>query len=160
MKIQKTNAMRILDQAKLPYEVYTYEHGKDAVDGTTVANILHQDPERVFKTLVTISNTKEYFVFVVPVAHELDLKKCAKAVGVKSVEMIHVKDINKITGYIRGGCSPIGMKKTYTTTFHETCQLYDKIMFSGGKIGYQIAMHPNDCIDLIHASCADIIKES
>lgn len=160
MKIQKTNAMRILDQAKLPYEVFTYEHGKDAVDGITVANMLHQDPESVFKTLVTISNTKEYFVFVVPVAHELDLKKCAKAVGVKSVEMIHVKDINKITGYIRGGCSPIGMKKAYTTTFHETCQLYDKIMFSGGKIGYQIAMHPKDCIDLIHATCADIIKKS
>lgn len=160
MKIQKTNAMRILDQAKLPYEVFTYEHGKDAVDGITVANMLHQDPESVFKTLVTISNTKEYFVFVVPVAHELDLKKCAKAVGVKSVEMIHVKDINKITGYIRGGCSPIGMKKAYTTTFHETCQLFDKIMFSGGKIGYQIAMNPKDCIDLIHASCADIIKES
>lgn len=160
MKIQKTNAMRILDQAKLSYEVFTYEHGKDAVDGITVANMLHQDPESVFKTLVTISNTKEYFVFVVPVAHELDLKKCAKAVGVKSVEMIHVKDINKITGYIRGGCSPIGMKKAYTTTFHETCQLYDKIMFSGGKIGYQIAMHPNDCINLIHAACADIIKES
>lgn len=160
MKIQKTNAMRILDQAKLPYEVFTYEHGKDAVDGITVANMLHQDPESVFKTLVTISNTKEYFVFVVPVAHELDLKKCAKAVGVKSVEMIHVKDINKITGYIRGGCSPIGMKKAYTTTFHETCQLFDTIMFSGGKIGCQIAMNPKDCIDLIHASCADIIKES
>ena len=160
MKIQKTNAMRILDQAKLPYEVYTYAHGKEAVDGVSVANMLQQDPESVFKTLVTISNTKEYFVFVVPVAHELDLKKCAKAVGVKSVEMIHVKDINKVTGYIRGGCSPIGMKKAYTTTFHETCLLFDQIMFSGGKIGYQIAMSPTDCIELIHANCADIIKES
>lgn len=158
MKIQKTNAMRILDSAKISYEVYTYEHGKEAVDGVHVAAMLHQDPEMVFKTLVTVSNTKEYAVFVVPVAHELDLKKCAKAIGAKSVEMIHVKDINKITGYIRGGCSPIGMKKNYQTTFHESCLLYDRIMFSGGKIGLQIAMSPNDCIQLIHAKTADLIK--
>lgn len=158
MKIQKTNAMRMLDSAKIPYEIYTYEHGKDAVDGVSVAAMLHQDPDAVFKTLVTISNTKEYAVFVVPVAHELDLKKCAKAIGAKSVEMIPVKDINKITGYIRGGCSPIGMKKQYRTTFHESCLLYDRIMFSGGKIGLQIAMSPNACIDLIHAGTADIIK--
>ena len=158
MKIQKTNAMRILDSAKIPYEVYTYEHGKEAVDGCSVAAMLHQNPETVFKTLVTISNTKEYFVFVVPVAHELDLKKCAKAVGVKSVEMIHVKDINKITGYIRGGCSPLGMKKAYHTTFHETAKDFDIIMFSGGKIGLQIAMSPRDCIALLHAQCANIIK--
>lgn len=158
MKIQKTNAMRILDKAKVSYEVFSYEHGKEAVDGVSVAAMLHQDPEAVFKTLVTISNTKEYFVFVVPVAHELDLKKCAKAVGAKSVEMIHVKDINKITGYLRGGCSPIGMKKDYRTTFHESCLNYDRIMFSAGKIGLQIAMSPRECIALIHAQCADIIK--
>lgn len=103
--------MRILDKASLPYEVFTYEHGDGAVDGISVAKLLNQKEETVFKTLVTIANTKEYFVFVIPVAHELNLKACAKAAGVKSVEMIHVKDINKITGYIRGGCSPIGMKK-------------------------------------------------
>lgn len=159
MKLPKTNAMRILDKAQIAYEVFTYEHGKDMVDGQHVAELLHQDPNTVFKTLVTISNTKEYFVFVVPVAHELDLKKCAKAVHMKSVEMIHVKDIQKITGYIRGGCSPIGMKKCYTTVIHETCLQFSKIMFSGGKIGLQITLSPTDLISLLQAKTADIIKE-
>ncbi|WP_416326063.1 Cys-tRNA(Pro) deacylase [[Eubacterium] hominis] len=157
-KLQKTNAMRILDREHIPYNIYTYEHGQDAVDGLQVAQMLHQNPEMVFKTLVTIANTKEHYVFVVPVAHELDLKKCAKAVGVKSVEMIHVKDINKVSGYIRGGCSPIGMKKTYVTTFHESCLQFDTIIFSGGKIGVQIEMSPKECINLLHAKCYDIIK--
>lgn len=106
MKIQKTNAMRILDSKQLSYEVLSYAHGKEAVAGLDVAKQLEENPEQVFKTLVTVANTKEYIVFVIPVAHELHLKKCAKAAGVKSVEMIHVKDINKITGYVRGGCSP------------------------------------------------------
>ena len=158
MKIQKTNAMRFLDKEKIDYEVYTYEHGKDAVDGITVASLLNQDPEQVFKTLVTVANTKEYFVFVIPVAEELDLKKAAKVAGVKSIEMIHVKDINKITGYIRGGCSPIGMKKQFQTFIHETCILFDTIMFSGGKIGCQIAMDPNKLCTLIQATACDIIK--
>lgn len=160
MKVQKTNAMRILDKGKYSYKCYEYEHDKEAVDGITVANLLNQNPLSVFKTLVTISNTKEYIVFVVPVLHELDLKKCAKAAKVKSVEMIHVKDINKITGYIRGGCSPIGMKKQYRTYLHNSCQEYDLIMFSGGKIGVQIAMSPIALCELIHAEYADIIKEN
>ena len=159
MKVQKTNAMRILDKASLPYEVFTYEHGDGAVDGTSVAKLLNQKEETVFKTLVTIANTKEYFVFVIPVAHELNLKACAKAAGVKSVEMIHVKDINKITGYIRGGCSPIGMKKAYTTFIEESCLQHDTIIFSAGKIGYQIAMNPKELMKLIHAQCAHIIKD-
>lgn len=159
MKITKTNAMRILDKNKLFYNVMTYEHGKDAVAGMDVAAQLNQDPETVFKTLVTISNTKEYIVFVIPVAHELNLKKCAKAAGVKSVEMIHVKDINKITGYIRGGCSPIGMKKQYRTYLHQSCLAFDTIMFSGGKIGLQIQMNPNDLLTLIEAQTADLIDD-
>lgn len=158
MKIQKTNAMRFLDTHKIDYDVFTYDHGKDAVDGVSVASLLNQDPEQVFKTLVTVANTKEYFVFVIPVAEELDLKKAAKVAGVKNIEMIHVKDINKITGYIRGGCSPIGMKKQFPTFIHETCILFDTIMFSGGKIGYQISMNPEQLFDLIQAKPADIIK--
>lgn len=158
MSNEKTNAMRILDKAKLSYEVLTYPHGKEAVDGMQVASILQQDPSTVFKTLVTLSNTKEYLVFVVPVAHELDLKKAAKIAGVKHIEMIHVKDIQKITGYIRGGCSPIGMKKAYRTFFHESCLLYSYIMFSAGKIGLQLKMHPQDVIPLIDAHTSDIIR--
>lgn len=158
MKTQKTNAMRILDKANIPYTCYEYKHGNEPVDGLHVADLLHQDPLQVFKTLVTISNTKEYFVFVIPVLHELDLKKCAKTVNMKSITMIHVKDINKITGYVRGGCSPIGMKKQYHTTLHDSCQQYNTIMFSGGKIGVQIAMSPIALCTLIHGEYADIIK--
>mgnify|MGYP001661382495 FL=1 len=158
MKLQKTNSMRLLDKEQIPYEVFTYAHGKEAIGGTHVAELLQQNPDQVFKTLVTIANTKEYLVFVIPVAQELDLKKCAKAANVKAVEMIHVKDINKITGYIRGGCSPIGMKKSYRTFLHESCLAFSTIMFSGGKIGYQIAMEPRKLIALIHAQTADIIK--
>lgn len=158
MKIQKTNAMRILDKEHCSYEIFTYEHGKEAVDGKQVAKLLDQDPGQVFKTLVTIANTKEYIVFVIPVEHELDLKKCAKTAGVKSVEMIHVKDINKITGYIRGGCSPIGMKKQFRTFFHESCLSYETIMFSGGKIGVQICMAPSDILSLIQAQPTDLVK--
>ena len=107
----KTNVMRILEKAKINYTAHEYPHGKEAVDGVSVAKLLGQNPECVFKTLVTKGVSGGYFVFVVPVAEELDLKKAAKSVGEKSVEMIHVKDILKVTGYIRGGCSPIGMKK-------------------------------------------------
>lgn len=150
--------MRILDKAGLPYEVFTYEHGKEAVDGVTVAKLLHQDADAVFKTLITVANTKEYIVFVIPVAQELDLKKCARAAEVKAVELIHVKDINRISGYIRGGCSPIGMKKAYRTFLHESCLSHSSIMFSGGKIGCQIVMAPKDLLSLIHAAIADLIR--
>ncbi len=155
----KTNVMRILEKEKVPYEAHYYEHkGNEAVDGVTVAGLTGQNPEQVFKTLVTVSPKKEYYVFAIPVAKELDLKKAAKAVGAKSVEMIPVKDINKITGYIRGGCSPIGMKKKYVTTFHLSAFDHSTIMVSGGKIGTQIECKPEDLIQAADAQTADIIK--
>lgn len=149
MQNTKTNAMRIFDSAKLEYEVHFYEHG-DSVDGISVAHKLGQDVNRVFKTLVT-KGKSTYFVFVIPVAEELDLKKAAKSVSEKSVEMIHVKDINKITGYIRGGCSPVGMKKLFKTVINSTALNFDKIIFSGGKIGAQIEMSPKELATLIGA---------
>ena len=117
----KTNVMRILEKEKVPYEAHYYPHGKEAVDGVTVAELTGQNPDYVFKTLVTVSNKKEYFVFVLPVAKELDLKKAAKAVGAKSIEMIHVKDINKITGYIRGGCLSSRNEKTVCHNLSRNC---------------------------------------
>lgn len=153
----KTNVMRILDKAKIQYNHYEYPHGKDAVDGVSVAKLLGQNPDCVFKTLVT-HGSGGYFVFVVPVAQELDLKKAAKAVGEKSVEMIPVKDINKVTGYIRGGCSPVGMKKQYKTVIHSSALNIEKIIVSAGKIGYQIELAPQELIDLIGAETANIIK--
>lgn len=157
MKLEKTNAMRILDKAKIKYQTYTYE-SDGAIDGVSVAHKCDQEPRKVFKTLITQGTSKNYFVFVIPVEHELDLKKCAKAVHEKSVEMIPVSDINKVSGYIRGGCSPIGMKKLYPTTLHESCNDLDTILFSGGKIGIQIEMNPADLLPLIHAQIADLIK--
>ncbi len=160
MKVKKTNAMRILDQKKIPYESFEYEHHeKDPVDGCSVAKKLNEDVTSVFKTLVVQSNTKEYFVFMLPVHLELDLKKCAKAAKVKSVEMIHVKDINKITGYIRGGCSPLGMKKQLKTFIHQSAFEKDFIYFSGGKIGCQIKMDPKDLSQIIPIESADLTKE-
>ena len=159
-KIQKTNAMRFLDQHKVEYLAHTYEHKDgDPVDGVHVANVLNQPVEKVYKTLVTISNTKEYLVYMLPVEKELDLKKCAKVAGVKSCEMIHVKDINKITGYIRGGCSPLGMKKQFRTFIDEDVLNQDKIYFSAGKIGMQIEMDPKALMDLIQVQAGDITKE-
>lgn len=156
----KTNAMRILDRAKIKYSVHTYPHNEgEAVDGVNVARLTGQPPEKVYKTLVTrgASNpSKSFYVFVIPVEKELDLKKAAKAVGEKSVEMIHVKEINGITGYIRGGCSPVGMKKQFTTVFYSDAVSLDTVIFSGGKIGLQIEAAPSDIIKLINASAADI----
>ena len=152
MKIQKTNAMRILDKNQLSYEVLSYAHGKEAVAGLDVAKQLEENPEQVFKTLVTIANTKEYIVFVIPVAHELHLKKCAKAAGVKSVEMIHVKEITEVTGYVRGGCSPIGMKKQFPTFIHESAREYGEIYVSGGRIGTTICLSPTD----LQAACGGV----
>ncbi|MGN1090802.1 MAG: Cys-tRNA(Pro) deacylase [Huintestinicola sp.] len=161
MAENKTNAMRILDRAKIKYESHTYPHGDEAVDGAAVARLLGQDPEKVYKTLVTrgASNpARNFYVFVIPVERELDLKKAAKAVGEKSVEMIHVKEINGITGYIRGGCSPIGMKKQFPTTFQQEVSELDTVIFSGGKIGVQIEACPGDVFGLIGAKTADICK--
>lgn len=158
MKLEKTNAMRILDKAKISYQTYTYDADDGAIDGVSVAKKCSQAPQKVFKTLLTRGSSKNYFVFVIPVEHELDLKKCAKAVNEKSVDMIPVSEINKVSGYIRGGCSPIGMKKLYKTVLHESCQTLDTIIFSGGKIGFQIEMNPHELIQLIHAETADLIK--
>lgn len=154
----KTNVMRILDKAKLPYTPHEYEHVDGAVDGVTVAARLGQNVEEVFKTLVCHGHSGDYCVFVIPVAEELDLKKAARAAGEKSVEMIHVKDINAVTGYVRGGCSPIGMKKAFKTVFHESCQSIQHIIVSAGKIGYQIEMTPKTLVAFVRGSVADIIK--
>lgn len=154
----KTNVYRIFDKEKLPYTPHTYPHEHDdPVDGVTVANSMGIPVERVFKTLVTHGSDRNYYVFDVPVARELDLKKAAKAVGVKSVEMIHVAEINKVTGYIRGGCSPIGMKKKYRTVFDASAEAFETIFVSAGKIGWQIEASPKDLARLSGADFADIV---
>ena len=156
-KEEKTNVMRVLEQKKIPYPAHTYAHEEGvAVDGVTVAATLGQDPECVFKTLVARGASKGFYVFCIPVAENLDLKKAARAVGEKSIEMIHVKEINALTGYIRGGCSPVGMKKQYPTVFHETAEIVDAIMVSAGKIGYQVELAPSALIELVGGTLADI----
>lgn len=157
VKEEKTNVMRVLEQKKIPYTPHTYEHEEGvAVDGVTVAASLGQDPECVFKTLVARGASKGIYVFCIPVAENLDLKKAARAVGEKSIEMIHVKEINTLTGYIRGGCSPVGMKKQYPTVFHETAEIVDTMMVSAGKIGYQVELAPGALIELVGGTLADI----
>jgi Cys-tRNA(Pro)/Cys-tRNA(Cys) deacylase len=155
----KTNVMRILEKEKVSFESYEYPHGKEAVDGVTVARLLSQDPKTVFKTLVTSDGKKDYYVFVIPVEKELDLKKAARAVEVKSLEMIPVKDIQRVTGYVRGGCSPIGMKKLYKTVFHESAFECEVISVSAGKIGYQVRINPSVLATLAAATIADVCKQ-
>ena len=157
-KIPKTNAMRILDRLKISYEVLSYQCD-EFIDGIHTADTLGIPHENCFKTLVLQGKSKGYSVFVLPIEEELNLKECAKAVNEKSVEMIHVKDINKITGYIRGGCSPLGMKKQFRTFIEMDCLNQDKIYFSAGKIGMQIEMDPKTLMDLIHVQAGDITKE-
>lgn len=135
----KTNVMRILDKNKITYNSYSYVN-TTAISGMEVATFLNQDPNHVFKTLVTIGHSKNYYVFVIPVNMELDLKKAARSVGEKNIEMIKSKDLLSITGYIHGGCSPIGMKKKFTTVINDTAILFDTIIFSAGKIGYQVEL--------------------
>ncbi|MBQ3429627.1 MAG: Cys-tRNA(Pro) deacylase [Mogibacterium sp.] len=142
--MQKTNAMRLLDSAGLDYEMASYDYDESDLSGVHAAAELGVAPEIVFKTLVTRGDSNAFFVFVIPVAESLDLKKAAKASGNKKIEMIHVKEILDITGYIRGGCSPIGMKKTFPTYIDETAQLYEKIYFSAGKRGVQIILDPEE----------------
>ena len=154
----KTNAMRRLDALKIQYKEHTYTD-TDAISGTEVAEGLGQDPDRCFKTLVTVGKTGEHYVFMVPVASELDLKKAAKAVGEKSVEMIKSKELLPLTGYIHGGCSPIGMKKFFKTTVHYTAADYDTIFFSGGRIGFQIELDIEDLGRVIEYKLEDITKE-
>ena len=151
----KTNAMRMLERMKIPYEAHTYEC-EEFVDGIQVADMLHLPHEKVYKTLVTVGNSKNYFVFVLPIEAELDLKKAAREVGEKSLAMVHVKDINSITGYVRGGCTAIGMKKQFVTVLDESCLPLDTIVFSAGKIGMQIEMDPRALIDFIGAKTAAI----
>lgn len=158
-KIEKTNAMRMLDQSNIPYETGEYEYDESDLSGDHVADYLGISKEEIFKTLVTRGNDNELYVFVVPVSGELDLKKAAAAAGVKKVEMIHVKEIFNLTGYLRGGCSPIGMKKQYPTFIDETAILFDKIYISGGKRGLQIIIDPQVLADFTCAKLVDIGKE-
>lgn len=158
MKRVKTNAMRILDSKKLPYQWHSYDNKDGKIDGISVANKINRAAKTVYKTLVTQGNSKEIFVFVIPVEGELDLKKAAKSSGVKKVEMIHVKDIRKLTGYVRGGCSPIGMKKQYPTFIDESAKAVETIVVSGGKIGLQIEIKAENLISAIGARFADVVK--
>lgn len=158
MSENKTNVMRVLDKKKIPYTMYTYTT-EDGIDGVSVAHKLGQPVEQVFKTLVTQGKSKQYFVFVIPVAEELNLKAAAKSVGEKSVEMIPVKEINQVTGYIRGGCSPIGMKKQFKTVIHESAKQLHTIIVSGGKIGFQIELNAKELADLVRAEFANIIND-
>ena len=153
---EKTNAMRMLEAAGVAYTGHTYEVGDHAPGGMEVAEALGQDPDRVFKTLVTVGHTGEHYVFLVPVSGELDLKKAAKAVGEKSIAMIRTKELLPLTGYVHGGCSPIGMKKAFVTCIDETAQLYDAIMFSGGRVGFQVEVAPDDLPRALAFTFADL----
>ncbi|WP_313559590.1 Cys-tRNA(Pro) deacylase [Ruminiclostridium cellobioparum] len=157
MGIQKTNVMRVLDSAHIPYNTYTYKNRDGAIDGISVANKIGQPAEKVYKTLVTRGASKNFFIFVIPVGKELNLKAAAKSVGEKSVEMIRMDEINRVTGYIRGGCSPIGMKKDYTTVVDSSCGNIDSIIFSAGKIGFQVEIKPQELVDFIKAGVAPVI---
>lgn len=149
----------MLDEAGILYTVHTYDAQDGKLDAVSVAETLNQNPEQVFKTLVTIGNDKNHYVFVVPGNQKLDLKACAKAAGVKSVEMIPQKELLKTTGYIHGGCSPVGMKKLFPTWIDETAQLFDTICVSGGRIGLQVELNPSDLIELIGGKYAAIAAE-
>ncbi len=153
----KTNAMRILDTMRIPYRHLTYECG-EFVDGIQVADMLGLPHEKVYKTLVTAGGNGNYFVFVIPIAEELDLKAAARSVGEKSVEMIPVKEINRVTGYIRGGCTAVGMKKQYVTRIHSAAKELPEIIVSGGKIGSQLVLAPEDLARAAGAEFADIVR--
>lgn len=153
---EKTNVMRILDKNKITYNKYFYGDS-DAISGVEVAEYLHEDKNKVFKTLVTIGTSKQYYVFVIPVAEELNLKKAAKVVGEKKIEMIKSKELLPVTGYIHGGCSPIGMKKQFKTVINDTVKNCDTIIFSAGKIGYQVEMSLEDLAKIIKYELADLI---
>ena len=155
--VKKTNAMRILDQNKIPFEIHDYTDSGTTV-GMEVAAVLNQDPERVFKTLVTAGSSKTNYVFMVPVNKELHLKKAAQAVGEKSIEMIKSKDLLPLTGYIHGGCSPIGMKKQFKTVVDISASRFDIIMFSGGKIGYQVEVAVEDLKKILSFDLKDITE--
>ena len=154
---QKTNAIRSLEQKKIDFKVYNYSQ-EEAISGVEVASVLGQNPDMVFKTLVTVGKSGNHYVFMIPVAKELDLKKAAKAVGEKNIEMIKSKDLLPLTGYIHGGCSPVGMKKFFTTTIDETAKNFGTIMFSGGAIGSQVETSLSELAKVIRFSTADLTK--
>ncbi len=155
-KEEKTNVMRLLEHAKITYQHYCYIDAPTTV-GQEIADILGQDPNRVFKTLVTVGKSGNHFVFVVPVNRELNLKKAAKASGEKSIEMIKQKELLPLTGYIHGGCSPIGMKKPFPTFIHESAQNFETILFSAGKIGYQVEVNPIDLQKIVAYTSVDLV---
>lgn len=157
-KSEKTNVMRVLEQKKISYESHTYTQDA-STSGEEIAKILGEDPDCVFKTLVTRGKTGQYYVFVVPVAKELDLKKAAKAAGEKSIEMIKQKELLPLTGYIHGGCSPIGMKKQFKTFVHKTAMDFETIFFSAGKVGYQVELSPADMGKAFAYMLEDIIVD-
>lgn len=151
--------MRLLDKAKIKYEPHEYPHGSEAVDGLTVAKLCGFDPESVFKTLVARGTSKNVYVFVIPVSSELDLKKAAKAAGEKSVEMVKVSEINALTGYIRGGCSPVGMKKRYPTFINESAKAKNTVYVSAGKIGSQVELEPLALAEICGAQFSELVKD-
>lgn len=155
-KEEKTNVMRVLDSRKVSYESHSYEPDP-SMSGEQIAGILGEDPERVFKTLVTQGKSGAYFVFVVPVKEELDLKKAARAAGEKAISMIRQKELLPLTGYVHGGCSPVGMKKQFPTFIHETAAGFEKIFVSAGKVGFQIELSPDDLINVAGCKVADIV---
>lgn len=155
----KTNAMRMLERQKISYRMNEYECD-EFIDGVTIADQLGQSYDMSFKTIVTIGKSKQYYVFALPVDKELDLKKAAKVVGEKNLELLPVKDINKVTGYIRGGCTPIGMKKLFPTVIHESAKELEEIIVSGGRIGQQMILAPEDLRKATNGQFADIIAES
>lgn len=159
-KEEKTNVMRVLDQKKVPYTSHAYPAGDTAPDGVTVARMLGQDPAAVFKTLVAKGTSGGYYVFDIPVAETLDLKKAAKAVGEKSIAMLPVKELLPLTGYVHGGCSPVGMKKRFPTVFHQSCLGHETICVSAGKVGFQVEVKPEDLISLVGGTTADLTTES
>lgn len=153
----KTNAMRILDKNKIAYQVLTYECD-NFIDGVHTAEITGVPVEQSFKTLVMQGKSKLFYVFVIPVDQEVDLKAAAKSVGEKSLEMLHVKDITAVTGYVRGGCSPLGMKKQFPTILHESAALFGTIYISGGRIGTTLNVKPDDLLRIVRGTYADIIR--
>ena len=157
-KQEKTNVMRTLERLKIPYQEHYYG-GTEAISGVEVAAVLGEDPRQTFKTLVTVAKSKTNYVFMIPVAEELDLKKAAAAAGEKNLEMLKAKELLPLTGYVHGGCSPIGMKKQFRTFIHETAQNFDTILFSAGKIGYQVECSLEGLRKAVPVECADLIVE-
>ena len=154
----KTNAMRMLERAKIPYEMHTYDHSDGQIDGISVARKVGLDPDTVFKTLVTRGASREIYVFVLPVAKELDLKKAARSVGEKSIELVKIEEINKLTGYIRGGCSPLAGKKHYPVFVDESAILHERIYVSAGHRGVQLRLAPDDLLRAVEGTYAAIAR--